>query len=152
MCCICGGGSAADGSMIVIDDNPIADAIKTMNREERINYFNNYKNHSSSSRNSSFTCNGEACDGTYSLVNTTDASGSVLVTEDNGAVDAEGGSVTHTTECVYTMPLPEMTINGFTGEEGCISTDYSGVFDFDVSAINPQTGSTSEPSKSKTPE
>ncbi|MAJ43544.1 MAG: hypothetical protein CMF96_02210 [Candidatus Marinimicrobia bacterium] len=140
MCCVCGGGSAADGSMIVIDDNPVADAIKTMNREERINYFNNYKNQSSSTRNSSFTCNGEACDGTYSLVNTTDASGSVFVTEDNGAVDAEGGSVTHTTECVYTMPLPEMTIDGFTAEEGCITTDFSGVFDFDGSDVDPVCG------------
>lgn len=89
---------------------------------------------------SSFTCNGDACDGSYSFTNTSDASGIVTVVEDNGAVDAEGGSVTHATDCVYTMPTPEMTINGFTAGEGCIDTDYSGAFDFDGSAVDPICG------------
>jgi len=89
---------------------------------------------------SSFTCNGDSCDGSYSFLNTTDASGFVTVVEDNGAVDAEGGSVTNSTECEYTMPLPEMTINSLTPGEGSIATDFSGAFDFDGSQVDPVDG------------
>jgi hypothetical protein len=89
---------------------------------------------------SSFTCDGAPCDGSYSFPNTTQASGSVSVVEDNGAVDAEAGSVTSSTDCGFEMPLPEMTINGFTAGEGCIETDYSGAFDFDGSSVDPICG------------
>ena len=89
---------------------------------------------------SSFTCDGGDCDGSYTFNNTSDASGSVSVVENNGAVDVENGSVTHSTDCAYAMPLPEMTINGFTAGEGCIDTDYSGAFDFDGSDVDPVCG------------
>jgi len=73
---------------------------------------------------SEFTCDDETCDGSYSFTNTTDASGTVTVDEDNGSQDINGNTVTHATECAYTMPNPAISNLALTPAEGCIGATY----------------------------